>query len=93
MVSQIYPSELQLNKANTPNTDAAIFDLPLSISNDAVSTKIYNKRDNLDFEIVNTHFWMVIFLAQHPMELMCLNSSDLLEHLAMLLTSTLAINC
>ena len=36
---------------------------------------------------------MVMFLALRPMESIALNSSDLLEHLAMLLTSTLAINC
>ena len=56
MVSQIYPSELQLNKANTSDTKAAILDLHLSISNDIVSTKIYDKRDDFDFEIVNFPF-------------------------------------
>ena len=45
MVSQIYPSELQLNEANTSDTEATILDLHLSISNDSVSTKIH---DNLD---------------------------------------------
>ena len=45
MVSQIYPVELQLNKANTSDTEAASLDLHLSISNDIVSTKIYDKRD------------------------------------------------
>ena len=44
MVSQIYPSELQLNKANTSDTEATFLDLHLSISNDIVSTKIYDKR-------------------------------------------------
>ena len=39
MVSQIYPSELQLNEANTSDTEAAFLDLHLSISNDIVSTK------------------------------------------------------
>ena len=34
MVSQIYPSELQFNKANTSDTEAAFLDLLLSISND-----------------------------------------------------------
>ena len=52
MVSQIYPSELQLNKAN----EAAFLDLHLSISNDIVSTKIYDERDDFDFEIVNFPF-------------------------------------
>ena len=56
MVSQIYPSELQLNKANTSDTEAAFLDLHFSISNDIVSTKIYNKRDDFDFEIVNFPF-------------------------------------
>ena len=56
MLSQIYPSELQLNKANTSDTEAAILDLRLSISNNIVSTKIYDKRDDFDFEIVNFPF-------------------------------------
>ena len=55
--------------------------------------KIYDKRDDFDFEIVNFLFKMVMFLALHPMESISLNSFVLLEHLAMLLTSTLAINC
>ena len=56
MVSQIYPSELQLNKANTSDTKAAFLDLHLSISYDIVFTKIYDNRDNFDFEIVNFPF-------------------------------------
>ena len=56
MVSQIYPSELQLNKANTSDTEAAFLDLHLSISNDIVSTKIYDKRGDFHFEIVNFPF-------------------------------------
>ena len=42
MVGRIYPSELQLYKANTSDTDAAFVDLHLSISNDIVSAKIYD---------------------------------------------------
>ena len=56
MVSQLYPSELQLNKANTSETDAAFLDLHVSISNYIVSTKNYDKRDDFDFEIVNFPF-------------------------------------
>ena len=52
MVSQIYPSELQLNKANASDTDATFLDLHLSISNGSVSFKIYDKLDDFDFEIV-----------------------------------------
>ena len=81
MVSQIYYSELQCNKANTSDTEAAFLDLHWSISNEIVSTKIYDKRDGFDFEIVNYPFWMLMFLALCLMESISLNSSDLLEHL------------
>ena len=56
MVGQIYPSELQLNKANTSDTEATILDLHLSISDDIVSSKIYDKRDDFDFAIANFPF-------------------------------------
>ena len=56
MVSPIYPPELQLNKANASDTEAALLDLDLSIFNDIVSTKTYDKRDDFDFEIVNFPF-------------------------------------
>ena len=54
MVNRIYPSELQLNKANVSDTEASFFDLHLSISDGFVKTKIYDKRD--DFDIVNFSF-------------------------------------
>ena len=54
MGSQIYLSEL--NKTNTTDTEAAFSALRLSISNDNVSIKIYDKRDDFDFEIVNFPF-------------------------------------
>ena len=56
IVNWIYPAELQLNKANSSDTEASFLDLNLSISNGTVSTKIYDKRDNFDFDIVNFPF-------------------------------------
>ena len=56
MVGQIYPTELQLNKANSSDTEATFLDLNLSITNGIVSSKIYDKRDDLNFEIVNFPF-------------------------------------
>ena len=56
MVNQIYPPELQLNKANTSATEAPFLDLHLSISNGFVSSKIYDKRDDFDFDKVNFPF-------------------------------------
>ena len=43
MVDRIYPTELQLNRANSSNTEAPCLDLNLCISNGTVSTKIYDK--------------------------------------------------
>ena len=56
MVGQIYPTELQLNKANSSDTEAPFLDLNLSITNGIVSSKIYDKRDDFNFEIVNFLF-------------------------------------
>ena len=65
----------------------------MSISNDIVSTTIYDNRDDSDLKLSISHFKMVMFLPLHPMESISLDPFVLLEHLAMLLTSTLAINC
>ena len=56
MVGQIYPTELQLNKANSSDTESPFLDLNLSITNGIVSSKIYDKRDDFNFEIVNFPF-------------------------------------
>ena len=46
MVNHIYPSELQLNKANVSDTEALFLDLHLSISDGFVKTKSFDKRDD-----------------------------------------------
>ena len=56
MLDRIYPTELQLNRANSSDTEAPFLDLNLCISNGTVSTKIYNKWDDFDFDIVNFPF-------------------------------------
>ena len=56
MVNQIYPPELKLNKANTLDTETPFLNLHLSICNGFVSSKIYDKRDDFDFDIVNFPF-------------------------------------
>ena len=75
MVNQINPSELQLNKASTSDTEAPFLDLHLSITNGFVSSKINVKRDDFNFDIVNFPFFrkvtkrmintIVIFLQQY----------------------------
>ena len=56
MVNRIYPSELQLNKANVSDAEASFLDVHLSISDGFVKTKIYDKRDYFNFDIVNFPF-------------------------------------
>ena len=48
MVSQIYPTELQLNKATSFDTEPPFF-LGLSLTIGIVSSKIYDKRDDFNF--------------------------------------------
>ena len=54
MDHRIYPAELQLNKANA--SDKQHFGLRLSIHNDTVSTKIYDLRDDFDFDLDIVNF-------------------------------------
>ena len=56
MVGQIYPTELQLNKANSSDTEAPFLDLNLLVTNGIVSSKSYDKRDDFNFETVNIPF-------------------------------------
>ena len=49
MVGQIYPTELQLNKANSADTEAPFLDLDLSVTNGIVTSKSYDKRDDFNF--------------------------------------------
>ena len=51
MVDRVYPIELQLNRANSSDTEAPFFDLNLCIPNGTVTTKHYDKRGDFDFDI------------------------------------------
>ena len=52
LICQIFSSELQLSKANASETEDPFLDLHLSILDGFISCKIYDKRDDFDFEIV-----------------------------------------
>ena len=57
MVGQIYPTKLQLNNLRILLIQKPCFlDLNLSITIDILSYKIYDKRDDCNFEIVNAPF-------------------------------------
>ena len=54
--TRIYSLELQLNKVNVSDTEDSFLDLHLSISDGFEKTKIYDIRDDFDFNIVNFPF-------------------------------------
>ena len=60
----IWFTEIRLNKANTSDTDASFLGLHLHISNYIVSTKIYDKRDDFDFEIVPLSTSYGVYISQ-----------------------------
>ena len=60
MVSQIYPTELQFDMTNSFNTEV----MDLSITNDIVSSKINDERDDFNFEIVNFPFLDGAYILQ-----------------------------
>ena len=92
MANHIYPSEQQLNKANTTYTEAPYLNLHLSIANGFISSKIYNKCDDFDFDIVNFRFLMVTFLVVLLMVYTFCNLLGLLESAIMLRISLREIN-
>ena len=51
MVGKIYPTELQLNKANSFHTEAPCLNLDLSIPNGIVSFKVHDQLDDSTIEM------------------------------------------
>ena len=78
-----------MNKANISDTEASFLDLHLSVENGFVSSKIYDKRDDFDFDIVNFPFLGgdVPRRASYGVYI-----SQLIRFAIMLQTSTLEIN-
>ena len=52
----IYPPELEIKETTESPTSASYLDLLLSVSNGILSTKLYDKRDDFNFRIVNFPF-------------------------------------
>ena len=55
-INDIYPKELTLNQANKSNKHCPFLDLDLHICDNKLNTKIYDKRDDFSFPIVNYPF-------------------------------------
>ena len=52
-ISDIYPAELQLNKANTSDKETSFLDLNIKVIGSDIHTSVYDKRDDFGFPIVN----------------------------------------
>ena len=91
MVGQIYPTELQLNKANSSDTEALFLDLNLPVTNGIVSSKIYDKLDDFNFEIVNFPFLDGDVIRSPSYGVYISQLFVLLECTLMLMTSTTEI--
>ena len=78
--NKIYPPDIS-------DTEAPFLDLHLTVANGFVSSKIYDKRDDFDFDIVNFPF-----LDGDVPRRTFLNLLGLLESAIMLRTSTPEIN-
>ena len=56
-VKDIYPSQLDVEKTNNSDNLASYFDLTFTTEKDGkLFTKLYNKRNDFDFHIVNFPF-------------------------------------
>ena len=52
-IPDIYPRELQLNKANASDTETSFLDLNIKVIGSNIHTSVFYKRDDFGFPIVN----------------------------------------
>ena len=55
-MGRIHPPELHFIRTTASDTEASFLDLYFSISNGFISSKIYDRRNNFDFDIENFSF-------------------------------------
>ena len=63
-ISDIYPRELQLNKANTSDKETSFLDLNIKVFGNNIHTSVYDKQ-TLDFPYLIFRGWVVMFLDSH----------------------------
>ena len=64
-IPDIYPLELQLNKAITSNKETSFLDLKIKVIGGSIHTSVYDKRNNFGFPLVNidSHHRAFAFLS------------------------------
>ena len=56
-IPNIYPAELQLNKAKTSEKETSFLNLNINVIGSDIHTSVYNKRDDFGFPIVNCQWF------------------------------------
>ena len=80
------------NKIEQAKAEAPFLDFHISVANEFISSNIYDKRNDFDFDILKFRFWMVTFLGVLLMVYTFRNLLGLQESEIMLRTSTRVIN-
>ena len=64
-IPDIYPAELQLNKANTLDKETSYLDLNINVLGSDIHTSVYDKSDDFRFPIFNFP-WLSGDVPRHP---------------------------
>ena len=66
-IPDIYPRELQLNKANTSDKETSFLDLNIKVIGNDIHTSVYYKSDDfpMDFLLLISPGLVVMFLDSH----------------------------
>ena len=88
-IPDIYPRELQLNKANTSDKETSFLDLNIKVIGNN-HTSVYDKRDNFGFPIVNFP-WLCGDVPRLPSYGIYISQFDLLDVVLAFLISILKI--
>ena len=93
VVGQMCLLGLRLNRDNASDAKAALLHLRLSILDDNFLPGFVVGVATLVLRLSVSGFWMMVFLALHPVGSVSFSSFVLLERLAVLLASTLTVDC
>ena len=87
-IPDIYPRELQLNKANTSDKETSFLDLNIKVIGNDIHTSVYDKRDDFWFIIVNFP-WLSGDIPRLPSYGIYISQFDLLDVVLAFLISIL----
>ena len=93
-VKDICPSQLNVERANQSDNLASYFDLTFTVEIDGkLSTKLYDKRDDFDFHIVNFSFLLSNIPSGSSCDVTSHSSLDMQDAAHTMMISDIAIKC